>query len=73
MFCIYTEVMAQDDTVTFEYNHASFSAYTYVRLTSPNYAFMRCRLYSNQKVIATFSLIGIFTLEIEINAVRLIL
>ena len=26
MFCVYTEVMAQDDTVTFEQNHASFSA-----------------------------------------------
>ena len=24
MFCVYTEVMAQDDTVTFELNHASF-------------------------------------------------
>ena len=28
MFCVYTEVMVQDDTVTFEYNHASFSALT---------------------------------------------
>ena len=26
MFCVYTEEMAQDDTVTFELNHASFSA-----------------------------------------------
>ena len=25
-----TDVVAQDDTVTFEYNHASFSAFTYV-------------------------------------------
>ena len=24
-----TEVMAQDDTVTFEYNQASFSAFSY--------------------------------------------
>ena len=42
--------MVQDDTVTFELNHASFSAFTYVyvRLASPNYAFMRCRLYSNK-------------------------
>ena len=32
--------MAQDDTVTFESNHASFSAFTYVlRLTSPNNEF----------------------------------
>ena len=28
--CVYTEIMAQDDTVTFELNHASFSAFTYV-------------------------------------------
>ena len=27
---IYTEVTAQDDTVTFEWNHVSFSAFTYV-------------------------------------------
>ena len=26
MFCVYTEIMAQDDSVTFELNHASFSA-----------------------------------------------
>ena len=30
MFCVYTEIMAQDDTVTFEFNHASFSALTYM-------------------------------------------
>ena len=30
MFCVNTEVMAQDDTVTFEKKHASFSAFTYV-------------------------------------------
>ena len=29
VFCVYTEVMAQDDTVTFEQNNASFSAFTY--------------------------------------------
>ena len=38
--------MAQDDTVTFE----QFSFNLCLRLTSPNYALMRCRLYSNQKV-----------------------
>ena len=47
MLCIYTEVMAQDETVTFESNPDSFSAL----LTSPNYAFMRCRLYSKRKVL----------------------
>ena len=26
MLCVYTEVIVQDDTGTFEYNHASFSA-----------------------------------------------
>ena len=30
MFCVFTGVMAQDDTVIFEYNLASFSAFTYV-------------------------------------------
>ena len=30
MFCILTEVMAQDDTVTFEENNTSFSTFTYV-------------------------------------------
>ena len=35
-----TDVVAQDDTVTFEENHASFSAfYLCLRLTSPNYKF----------------------------------
>ena len=46
-----TEVVAQDDTVTFELNHAFFSAiYLCLRLASPNYAFMRRRLYSKRKV-----------------------
>ena len=46
-----TEVVAKDDTVTFEEKHASFSAFTYAfRLTNPNYAFMRRRLYSKRKV-----------------------
>ena len=46
MFCIYTETMAQDETV-----HASFSAfYLCLRLTSPNFTFMRRRLYSKRKV-----------------------
>ena len=45
------EVAAQDDTVTFELNHASFFAFFLcLRLTSPNYAFMRRRLYSKRKV-----------------------
>ena len=30
VFCVYTKVMAQDDTVTFEKDHASFSVFTYV-------------------------------------------
>ena len=51
MFCVYTEVMAQDDTVIFEQNHALFSAFNLrLTLTSPNNAFMRCRLYSKRKV-----------------------
>ena len=41
-----TEVVAQNDTVTFGY----FSFYICLRLTSPNYAFMRRRLYSKRKV-----------------------
>ena len=46
-----TEVVAQDNTVTFEQNHASFfSFYLCLRLTSPNYAFMRRRLYSKRTV-----------------------
>ena len=44
-----TEVVAQDDAVTFELNHAFFSFYLCLRLTSPNYAFMRHRLYSKRK------------------------
>ena len=27
MFCVFTEIMAKDDTVTFESNHASCSAF----------------------------------------------
>ena len=30
-----TEVVAQDDTVTFEWNHASFSAVTYTKVDQP--------------------------------------
>ena len=37
-----TEVVAQEDIVTFEY--------LCLRLTSPNYAFMRHHLYSKRKV-----------------------
>ena len=50
MFCVYTEIMAQDDTVLNK-SHLVFSFYLCLRLTSPNYAFMKCRLYSNKKVI----------------------
>ena len=41
-----SEVMAQDDTVTYDF----LSFYLCLRLTSPNYAFMRRRLYSKRKV-----------------------
>ena len=42
-----TEVMAQDGTVTFEIKpRLIFSFYLCLRLTSPNYALMRHRLYS---------------------------
>ena len=41
-----TEVMTQDDTEP----RLIFSFYLCLRLTSPNYAFMRRRLYSKRKV-----------------------
>ena len=47
-----TEVVAQDDTVTFEENHASFQLLP----TSPNNAFMRRRLYSKQVIPASYRL-----------------
>ena len=51
MFCVYTEIMVQDDTVTFEKKtRLIFSFYLCLRLTSPNYAFMRRRLYRKLKV-----------------------
>ena len=46
-----TEVVAQDDTVTLEKKtRLLFSFYLCLRLTSPNYAMMRRRLYSKRKV-----------------------
>ena len=45
MFFVYTEVMAQDEIKP----RLIFSFFLCLRLTSPIYAFMRCRLYSNQK------------------------
>ena len=46
-----TEVVAQDDTVFFLIKpRLIFSFYLCLRLTSPNYAFMRPRLYSKRKV-----------------------
>ena len=49
--CVYTEVMVQDDTVTFVIKpRLIFSFFLCLRLASPNYAFMRCRLYSKRKV-----------------------
>ena len=45
MFCVFTEVMVQDDTVIFEF----FSFYLCLWKTSPNYAFMRRRLYISEK------------------------
>ena len=45
-----TEIVAQDDTVTFEEKpRLLFSFYLCLSLTSPNYAFMRRRLYSSEK------------------------
>ena len=45
VYIMCTEVMAQ------YYNcYSFFSLNLFLRLTSPNYAFMRCRLYSKQKV-----------------------
>ena len=51
-----TEVVAQDETVTFEWNHASFSAF----ISAYGYTFMRRRLYSKRKVklYLTFIIIG---------------
>ena len=43
------EVVAQDDTVTFELR-LLFSFYLCLEMTSPNYAFMKRRLYSKRKV-----------------------
>ena len=48
MFCVFTEVMAQDDKLLLNKTRLIFSFYLCLRLTSPNYAFMRCRLYNNQ-------------------------
>ena len=47
---IYTEVTAQDDKLLLNEQRLIFSFYLCLRLTSPDYAFIRCRLYSNQKV-----------------------
>ena len=41
MFWVYTEVMAQDDTVTFKIKlHLIFSFYLCLKMISPNYPFM---------------------------------
>ena len=46
-----SEVMAQDNTATFEKKtRLIYSLNLCLRLTSPNYAFMRHRLYSKRKV-----------------------
>ena len=45
-----TEVVVQDDTVTFEKTTPHFQLLPMLRLTSPNCAFMRRRLYSKRKV-----------------------
>ena len=47
---IMTEVVAQADTVTLIKPRLLFSFYLCLKLTSPNYAFMRRRLYSKRKV-----------------------
>ena len=44
MFCVFTEVMAQDDKLLL--TRTTFSA-----LDQSYYAFMRYRLYSKQKVL----------------------
>ena len=62
MFCAYTEVMAQDDTELLLLIKLCliFSFYICLRMTGPNYIFIRCRLYSIQKVIhiSTCSRVG---------------
>ena len=45
-----TEVVAQDDKLLLNKTKPPFQFYLCLRLTSPNYAFMRCRLYSKRKV-----------------------
>ena len=45
MFCVYTEVIAQDDTVT----SLIFSFPLCLRLTSPNYAFMKAAFTVTKK------------------------
>ena len=47
MFCVYTEIMAKDDNKTTP--HFQLSPIC-LRLTSPNYAFMRHRLNSKRIV-----------------------
>ena len=53
MFCAYTEVKAIQFLL--KKTRLIFSFYLCLRLTSPNYVFMRCRLYSTQKVIVNMS------------------
>ena len=40
MFCVYTEVMAQDDNLLLNNTTSHFQLFLCLRLTSPNYAFM---------------------------------
>ena len=50
MLCVYTEIQLLLNKTT-----PHFSFYLCLRLTSPNYAFMRNRFYSKQKVFLCLS------------------
>ena len=58
-----TDIMTQDDTEP----RLNFSFYLCPRLTSPNYAFMRRRLYSKRKVKEYTNRIKLYKYEYSIE------
>ena len=59
MFCVYTEVMAQDDTVTFSKTTPHFQLLPKSKVDQS--AFMRYRLYSTKKSYNTYLSIYLYT------------
>ena len=56
MFCVYTEVMAQNIQLLLNKNTPHFQLLPMSKvLTSPDYAFMRHRLYSKRKSNNSFA------------------